>query len=51
VVEFVKEEEGLELVEWALVGALIVVAAAGTWSGVGGEVVRKLVRVLAVLNL
>jgi pilus assembly protein Flp/PilA len=35
---FVREEEGTEVVEWTLVAGLVVLAAAGAWLAVGGNV-------------
>lgn len=35
---FVREESGLETVEWALVGGLVVVAAAALWTQIGSDV-------------
>jgi Flp pilus assembly pilin Flp len=35
---FVREEEGTETVEWALVAGLIIVAAAASWGIIGGDV-------------
>ncbi len=32
---FLKDEEGTETVEWAIVAGLIIVAAAALWSDVG----------------
>lgn len=35
---FLKDEEGTETVEWAIVAGLIIVAAAALWSQVGDYV-------------
>jgi Flp pilus assembly pilin Flp len=32
------EEEGMEMVEWAIVGVVFAVAAAGFWGALAGEV-------------
>ncbi len=34
----VKEEEGTEVVEWALVAGLVIIAAAAAWVTIGGDV-------------
>ncbi|MBS9405249.1 hypothetical protein KG088_16660 [Halomonas sp. TRM85114] len=39
---FVREEEGTEVVEWALVGGLIVAVGATIFVAIGGEVSEKL---------
>ncbi len=36
--KFVKEEEGTETVEWAIVAGLVILAAAGLWATVGSHV-------------
>jgi pilus assembly protein Flp/PilA len=38
IVRFMKEEDGMEMVEWALVAGLVVIAAVGAWSGIGGDI-------------
>ena len=35
---FWREEEGTEVVEWALVAGLLVAAGAGVWATIGGQV-------------
>ena len=35
---FIKEEDGMELVEWALVAGLVVIAAVGSWKVIGTNV-------------
>ena len=35
---FIRDESGLETVEWALVGGLVVVAAAALWTTIGANV-------------
>jgi Flp pilus assembly pilin Flp len=40
--KFVKEEEGMETVEYAVVGALVVAVAALTWSALGGAIQTKI---------
>jgi len=39
---FMKDESGLETVEWAIVGGIIVVAGAGFFFTIGGDVKRGL---------
>ncbi len=36
--KLVREEEGTEVVEWALVAGLVIIAAAGAWLVIGGNV-------------
>ncbi len=36
--KFAKEEEGTEVVEWALVAGLVIIAAAAAWGLIGGNV-------------
>jgi Flp pilus assembly pilin Flp len=38
---FVRDEDGLEMVEWAIVAALITTAAATALSALGGSVTTK----------
>ena len=38
---FVREEDGLEMVEWAIVAALITTAAATALTTLGGDVAAK----------
>ena len=40
--KFVKEEEGMETVEYAVVGALVVAVAALTWSALGDAIQLKI---------
>jgi Flp pilus assembly pilin Flp len=35
---FIKEEDGMEMVEWALVAGLIVIAAVASWGNIGQNV-------------
>ncbi|HVH07584.1 MAG TPA: Flp family type IVb pilin [Myxococcota bacterium] len=35
---FIKEEDGMEMVEWALVAGLVVIAAVGSWKVIGTNV-------------
>lgn len=43
---FVREEEGLEMVEWAIVAALITTAAAITMSAIGVQVDTQFQQIL-----
>jgi pilus assembly protein Flp/PilA len=36
--KFVKEEEGTETVEWAIVAGLVILAAAALWATIGDNV-------------
>jgi pilus assembly protein Flp/PilA len=38
VLQFLRDEEGSELVEWALVAGLIIVVGAGAFIAIGGDV-------------
>ncbi len=38
----VKEEEGTETVEWAIVAALVIAAAAGAWATIGNKVANAI---------
>ncbi len=38
---FVRDEDGLEMVEWAIVAALITTAAASALSLLGGDITAK----------
>jgi pilus assembly protein Flp/PilA len=48
---FVREEEGLEMVEWAIVAALITTAAALTMVSIGTEVNTQYQDLLTTLGL
>jgi pilus assembly protein Flp/PilA len=48
---FVREEEGLEMVEWAIVAALITTAAALTMVSIGDEVNTQYQDLLTTLGL
>jgi len=47
--KFMLDESGLETVEWAVVGGIIVVATAATFTLVGGEVVTTLQALIALI--
>jgi Flp pilus assembly pilin Flp len=38
IVRFIKEEDGMEMVEWALVAGLVVIAAVTAWGNIGKNV-------------
>ena len=42
VVRFLREEEGLEMLEWAIVALLFAVAGAATWGLLGGTISTSL---------
>jgi pilus assembly protein Flp/PilA len=48
--QFVREEDGLEMVEWAIVAALITTVAAVTMAAIGTEVDAAFQQVLATLQ-
>jgi len=35
---FVREEDGMEMVEWAIVGVVFALAAATVWGGLKGQI-------------
>ncbi len=41
-VRFIKEEEGLEMLEWAIVAALFVGAGAAAWTTLNGSIATSL---------
>jgi pilus assembly protein Flp/PilA len=47
---FLREEEGTEVVEWALVAGLIIAAAAGLYVLIGTEVAAIMQALLDVLS-
>ena len=48
--DFVQDEAGLEMIEWAIVGALVITASAATLTTLGGSVAIKLVDQNAVIT-
>lgn len=48
--KFVREDDGLEMVEWAIVAALITTAAAVTMASIGSEVNTSFNTVLTTLQ-
>ena len=47
---FIKDEKGLETVEYAIIGALITIAAIGTIISIGSEVSDKFDELLSALQ-
>jgi pilus assembly protein Flp/PilA len=47
---FLREEEGLEMVEWAIVGALITAAGAGVMSAIGTQVTAAFTTLSTILG-
>jgi Flp pilus assembly pilin Flp len=47
---FVREDDGLEMVEWAIVAALITTAATVTMTSIGSEVDAQLNTILTTLQ-
>jgi len=37
IVNFIREEEGTEMVEWGLIAGLVIVVAAGIFATIGGD--------------
>jgi Flp pilus assembly pilin Flp len=50
IVRFLKEEDGMELVEWALVGGIVVAVTAAAIKGIGTAVKTKLTNIQTELN-
>ena len=48
--KFIREDDGLEMVEWAIVAALITTAAAITMASIGSEVNTQFNTVLTTLQ-
>ena len=42
---FVREEDGMEMVEWAIVGVVFALAAATVWTGLKGNINTALTNV------
>ena len=40
--QFLREEEGMEMVEWALVAVLFAVASVAAWTALGGQLTTTL---------
>ena len=50
VVNFAKDEDGLTMIEYAIAGALITVAAVGAFSGLGAAVVARVTALVAAVS-
>jgi pilus assembly protein Flp/PilA len=48
--KFVKEEEGMEMVEYAVVAALVIIAAVGVWATLGQEIVTRMTAVITAMQ-
>jgi pilus assembly protein Flp/PilA len=48
--KFVKEEEGMEMVEYAVVAALVIIAAVGVWATLGQEIVTRMQAVITAMQ-
>jgi Flp pilus assembly pilin Flp len=48
---FVREEDGLEMVEWAIVAALITTAAAAALTTLGGTIATKFTEMDSLINV
>ena len=46
---FWREDDGMEMVEWAIVGALITTAGAAVFTSLGDEVTTTITRIIALL--
>jgi Flp pilus assembly pilin Flp len=49
IARFVRGEEGMEMVEWAIVGVVFAVAAAGFWGSIATAVDKALDKIEAKL--
>ena len=50
IVAFLKDEEGLTMVEYAVAGSLVTVAAVGAFTGLGGAIVTKIGLLVTAVN-
>jgi Flp pilus assembly pilin Flp len=50
ITRFVKEEDGMEMVEWALVAGLFVMVAMLGWNGVAGAITGRLGALAGAIN-
>jgi Flp pilus assembly pilin Flp len=48
--KFVKEEEGMETVEYAVVAALVVVVAIAVWTSLGNAISSKISELTSHIN-
>jgi len=48
--KFAKEEEGMETVEYAVVGALVVAATAGIWILLGGAISTHISELISAMG-
>ncbi len=47
---FVREEEGLEMVEYAVVGGLLIAAGAAVWTALGENVTQIINEIIATMG-
>jgi len=50
VMNFIREEEGLTIVEYAVAGGLITVAVAGAFEALGGAVLTRIQALIAAVT-
>lgn len=48
--EFAKDEEGLTMIEYAIAGALVTVAAVGAFSDLGTAIITRVTALIAAVN-
>jgi pilus assembly protein Flp/PilA len=48
--KFAKEEEGMETVEYAVVGALVVAVGVGVWTALGAAIVARITELTAAVT-
>lgn len=48
--KFVKEEEGTETVEWAILAALLLIVVAAVWTTLGNKVVEKITAIVTAMG-
>ena len=47
---FIREDDGMEMVEWAIVGVVFAVAAAGFWTSLSGSINNALVDIASEVD-
>ena len=49
-VRFLKEEDGMETVEYAVVAALVILVGIAVWSALGGKISEKISQLTSSMN-
>ncbi len=50
VLDFAKDEDGLTMIEYAIAGALVTVAAVSAFSGLGTAIITRVTALVAAVN-